>query len=187
MNMMSDVLVSLDKVVSADEMLMPKIARARAAVLKNKIKFTDSWRVFHGNHYYVNALPIVSEHRDVLKKSNSCCQMRINWKNKPVQLDKPLSPDMLKPQWGWVVETVDVEHTRNNFRNKETFWCVYDTETKAMRYLEVFNMMFRTCLEQDTIDEYKRFKQKPEKRPLTYDKILSTAHELYAMVDRGED
>lgn len=47
--------------------------------------------------------------------------------------------------------------------------------------------MFRTAIEQDAIDEYKHFKQNPMKRPLTYDKLIDNAYDLYDLVDRGED
>ena len=75
---------------------------------------------------------------------------------------------------------------RNKYKNKSTVWVVFDTEKKAKQAMEVFNSMFITAMEQDTVDEYKRFKESPEKRILSFDKILPTAYDLYEAVDKGE-
>jgi len=43
-----------------------------------------------------------------------------------------------------------------------------------------------TAMELDCIEEYKRFKENPEKRPLTFDMLCSNAYELYEQVDNDE-
>ena len=94
--------------------------------------------------------------------------------------------DQLKPQYGFCISIVDKDYTRNNFKNREFVWVVFDSEKTALKNMRLFNKMFRTAIEQNAIDEYKRFKQNPMKRPLTYDKLVDNAYDLYDMVDRGE-
>ena len=87
-------------------------------------------------------------------------------------------------QYGWNVITVDKEHTRNNYQNKETCWCVFNKKEKALVALKIFNSMFRTAIEQDCIDEYKKFKQNPAKRVLTFNALIPNAYDLYDLVDQ---
>lgn len=152
-----------------------------------KVKFSEKKVMLGDTGYYHNALPIIPESRDVLKKASNICKIKVNWKKEPFEgLTSFEISDLLKQQYGFCVSVVDKEYTRNNFKNKESFWVVFDSEKIAERNMRLFNRMFRTAIEQDAIDEYKRFKQNPMKRPLTYDKLVDNAYELYDMVDRGE-
>jgi len=159
-----------------------------AEVLKSsKVKFSDKKTVLGDIGYYNNCLPIIPESRDLLKKASGLCQIRINWKKKDfgdMSVDEICNE--LKLQYGFCVSIVDKDYTRNNYKNREFVWIVFDTEKAAAKNLVLFNKMFRTAIEQNAIDEYKRFKQNPMKRPLTYDKLVDNAYDLYDMVDNGE-
>ena len=176
-----------NKKFTNDRKLNKELADIAEEISINKIKFTEKKFVYNEMCYYHNALPIIPESRDVLKKPISICNMRVNWKKEKFE---GLSPDeistKLKLQYGFCITIVDKEHTRNNFKNKECVWVVFDSEKIALKNLYTFNKMFRTAIEQNCIDEYKKFKQNPMKRPLTYDKLVENAYELYARVDRGE-
>lgn len=171
-----------------DKKINDKIVKLRELIIDEKIRISDQRIDVGEGKYYFNCLPNIPENRDVLKKAYDICPIRINWKHKPFDgLTTTEIYNQLKQQYGFCVTTVDKEHTRNNFRNKESFWVVFDSLKVAEKYLKVFNMLFRTAIEQDAIDEYKRFKQNPEKRPLTYDKLVASAYELYAEIDKEDN
>ena len=43
-----------------------------------------------------------------------------------------------------------------------------------------------TAIEQDCVEEYRKFKQNPDKRILSFDKLVDNAYDLYEQVDKGE-
>lgn len=152
-----------------------------------RIKLSDKKVILGDIGYYHNCLPIIPEERDLLKKANNVCKMYVNWKKQDFEgMSSNEICDILKPQYGFCISIVDKDYTRNNFKNREFAWIIFDTEKSAEKNMKLFNKMFRTAIEQNAIDEYKRFKQNPMKRPLTYDKLVDNAYELYDMVDRGE-
>lgn len=154
----------------------------------NKIELSEKKTILGDMSYYRNCLPIIPEERDLLKKPTSLCQIRVNWKKEPFEgMDSFQISEQLKVQYGFCIDIVDTGYTRNNFKNKESAWIVFDSENSANKNLRIFNKMFRTAIEQNAIDEYKKFKQNPMKRPLTYDKLVDNAYELYDLVDRGEE
>lgn len=156
-------------------------------IKSTKIKLSDKKVMLGDMGYYHNCLPIIPESRDLLKKASNICPMRVNWKKEAFEgLTSNEIYDLLKPQYGFCISIVDKDYTRNNFKNREFAWIVFDSEKAAEKNMKLFNKMFRTAIEQNAIDEYKRFKQNPMKRPLTYDKLVDNAYELYDMVDRGE-
>ena len=91
----------------------------------------------------------------------------------------------LKKQYGWTVTVVDADHKRNKFKNKNIIWVIFDSSEEASRNMNLFNSMFITAMELDCINEYKKFKQSPDKRPLTFDKLCNTAYDLYDQIDKG--
>ena len=156
---------------------------------KSKVKFSDKKVMLGDIGYYQNCLPIIPGSRDLLKKASSICKMYVNWKKEDFtnwDFSKIVYPFPLKEQYGFCISIVDKDYTRNNFKNREFVWVVFNSEKAAKENMHLFNKMFRTAIEQNAIDEYKRFKQNPMKRPLTYDKLVDNAYELYDMVDRGE-
>lgn len=156
-------------------------------IKSTKIKLSDKKIILGDAGYYYNCLPIISESRDLLKKASNVCSIRINWKKEAFEgMTADEIYDQLKPQYGFCISIVDKDYTRNNFKNREFVWVVFDSEKTALKNMRLFNKMFRTAIEQNAIDEYKRFKQNPMKRPLTYDKLVDNAYDLYDMVDRGE-
>jgi len=176
--------------ISNDDKINKKLLGIREQIKKDKIKISEKYIKMGTCFYYQNVLPFVPEMRDVLKKPTTICLMRVNWKKQPFEgltAIQICDQNLLKEQYGWCVQTVDAEHTRNNYKNREIFWVIFDTEEAAIKNRYVFNMMFRTAIEQDAIDEYKKFKQNPLKRPLTFDKLVENAYELYDLVDKGED
>lgn len=153
-------------------------------VIKEKIKLAKKYKKIKSSLYYLNGLPLIDKSRDVLNKSFEVCKIRVNWKD--VTITDPAKIDKILPeQYGWNISVVDKEHTRNNYQNKEVYWVVFDKKEKAEKALKDFNMMFRTAIEQDCIDEYKHYKQNPSKRILTFNNIISNAYDLYDMVDQG--
>lgn len=167
---------------SKDKIVKNAIAEAKDCIKVNKVKISSEFKKIGNCLYYHNCLPYVDISRDVLTKAYTVCTTKINWKN--IKLQDLSQLDSLKTQYGWNISIVDKDHTRNNYRNKETCWCIFDTESKAKKYLEYFNSMFRTALEQDCIDEYKKFKQNPAKRVLTFNAVLFNAYDLYDLVDK---
>ena len=181
---MSDVKVKNDN-------LNKKIERIRVNLKKNKIKITEKYKKVGDQVYYRNAIPYVSNMRDVLNKPQKICKILVNWGKKTFRgmtVKDILNSETIKSQYGWIVDIVDSDHSRNNYKNKETVWVVFDTEEKAKKAMEIFNEMFLTAIEQDCIEEYKNFKKNPMKRPLTFDKVLGKeqAYPLYELVDKGE-
>lgn len=168
-----------------------KKINAKVLILKEKlkakkIKISEKAIKLGNTSYYQNALPYISKTRDVLKKPNGVCLMRVNLKKKDFtgkSTDEIMQE--LKPVWGWNVTLVDEEHTRNKFQNKENIWAIFDTEQEALENMAIFNSFFITAIELDAIEEYKRFKENPAKRPLTFDQIIDNAYELYDEVDKG--
>ena len=168
-----------------DDKINKKLDYIDQKIKTDKIKITNNFTKIGNSIYYLNCLPVISDKRDVLKKPNGIINIRINWKNKDFgDISTNEICNQLKLQYGWCVSTVDVEHTRNNFKNKEVVWVIFDNKDTAEKYMRVFNLMFRTAIEQDAIDEYRRFKQNPTKRVLTFDKLIENAHELYEEVDK---
>ena len=187
MNYMS---VVMSDVKVKGEGLNRKIENIRLNLKKHKIKITEKYRKIGDQVYYKNALPYISNMRDVLNKPTMVCKIRVNWNKKSFKgmSVADILKGELKEQYGWIIDIVDSEHSRNNYKNKETVWVVFDTEDKAKKAKEVFNEMFLTAIEQDCIEEYKNFKKNPVKRPLTFDKVLGKeqAYPLYELVDKGE-
>lgn len=177
-----------DKKTENDIKLNNALQRVANTIIENKIKFTEKKIMLGEIGYYQNALPIIPESRDLLSKSHTIVNIRVNWKKQDfgdMTIDEICEKE-LKLQYGFNISIVDKGYTRNNYKNKENVWVVFNTESTARKYLDIFNRMFRTAIEQDAINEYKRFKQNPSKRVLTYDKLIDNAYELYDMVDRGE-
>ena len=178
-----------DKKTTDDVFLNKALERAADFTKNNKLRFTDKKVMLGDIGYYQNSLPIIPESRDVLTKPNTIVNIRVNWKKQDfgdTPVEKLCEDNVLKLQYGFNVSIVDKDYTRNNFKNKETVWVVFDSLASAEKHLAGFNKMFRTAIEQDAIDEYKRFKQNPKKRPLTYDKLVPNAYDLYDLVDQGE-
>jgi len=173
--------------LSKDKKILARVEKAREKFLKSKIKIESNFIKLGETNYYYNGLPNVPKERDVLKKPDGVCCIRVNWKKKSFEgksTDEIYKE--LKPQYGWNIVTVDAEHSRNKFKNKSVSWAVFDTEEKAQQALTLFNSLFMTAMELDCIEEYKRFKENPEKRPLTFDMLCSNAYELYEQVDNDE-
>lgn len=186
MNLMYVIVNNLDY-TNKNNTLLDRVNTLKAKVKKEKVKFSGDSVKIGDVHYYNNVLPLISKNRDVLKKPTDVCKMSVNWKKKVftnMSTDEILKE--LKPQWGWNVTTVDAEHTRNKFKNKESAWVVFDTKEEAEQKMKLFNSMFITAIEQDCINEYKRFKENPDKRILTFDKLVENAYELYEAVDNNE-
>lgn len=183
MNLMQDVISDIESNIK-NQYLLERIQTLKIEVKKKHIKFTKNSVLLGNTYYYHNCLPYISEARDVLKKPNIICKMKVNWKNKIVDNLYQTLPY----QWGWTITTVDAEHQRNKYKNKSISWVIFDTEEKAKINMEIFNKMFITAIEWDAINEYKKFKKNPEKRPLTFDKILdkTTVYSLYEAVDQGK-
>lgn len=185
MNYMSLVLGER-KVPDNNKNLANKIDELKVLVKKNKIKFNKTIKKLGNTMYSVNGLPYISVSRDVLKKPDSICSIRVNWKKKSMgdmTLDEAIKE--LKEQWCWNVSVVDEEHTRNKYKNKDIICVVFDTKEEAEKNMEIFNKLFMTAIEQDCVEEYKRFKENPDKRPLTFDRLVSNYAELYQAVDDG--
>ena len=159
-----------------------RIEKGRQLLNKYRIKISDEYIKLGETPYFYNCLPKIIKTRDVLKKPLQVCKMRVNWKRK---ICTPEDFMQLKEQYGWTAIIVDSEHTRNKFKNKSIIWAIFDTEKRAQQAMELFNTMFITAMEQDAIDEYKRFKENPDKRVLSFDKILPGAYDLYEEVDKG--
>ena len=160
-----------------------KIIKGKELLEKYKLKIDSDYIKLGNILYFYNHLPKIVKTRDVLTKPQVVCKIRVNWKKKALTSDQYLK---LKEQYGWTAVVVDSEHTRNNYKNKTIIWVIFDSENKAKQAMEVFNTMFITAMEQDAIDEYKKFKENPEKRILSFDKILPGAYDLYEAVDNGE-
>ena len=188
MNLMQDIVSEVESTIK-NEHLLKRIASLKETIRKQKIKIIKNAVLLGDTYYYQNGLPFVSEARDVLKKPNSICKMKVNWKAKDdSKININNANTELKDQWGWTIVTVDAEHQRNKYKNKSTAWVIFDTEEKAKTYMNLFNKMFITAIEWDAIEEYKKFKKNPEKRPLTFDKIINKedAYRLYDEVDQGK-
>jgi len=160
-----------------------RIEKCKLALQDFKIEISKEYTRLGDVLYFYDCLPKIVKTRDVLKKPLSVCKMRVNWEHKPYNITEYLQ---LPEQYGWTVTIVDSEHTRNKYKNKETAWVIFDTQERAQKAMNVFNLMFITAMEQDAIDEYKKFKENPDKRILSFDKILPTAYDLYEAVDNGE-
>lgn len=185
MNLMISVIT--DKHPVKDQRFVKKVEDLRKEFKASKFKVEEEFTTLGTTHYYYNGLPYVSEARDVLKKPEGICQIRVNWKKKSFEgMTNNQILNALKPQWGWNLTIVDAEHSRNKFKNKEVCWVVFDTEEKAQKSMDLFNKMFMTAIEQDAINEYKKFKESPDKRPLTFDRLINNYAELYEAVDKGE-
>ena len=186
MNLMYFVL-SDEKFSCKNKKIANKIESLKEKFKKTKIKISDKFTKLNNTFYYNNCLPYMSKDRDVLKKPTELCKIYVNWKKKPLNgMTTEEIISTLKPQWGWTISTVDAEHTRNKFKNKNDLWVVFDSEAKAKEAMQTFNSLFITAIELDAIEEYKRFKENPEKRPLTFDKLVPNYAELYDAVDNHE-
>lgn len=173
-----------ERLETDDKYYQNKLQSLKEKVSKEKIKLAKKHKKICNSLYFLNGLPLIDKTRDVLSKSFSVCKIRVNWKDLPID-DPSKINELLPEQYGWNISVVDKDHTRNNYQNKETYWIVFDKKEKAEKALKDFNEMFRTAIEQDCIDEYKRFKQNPAKRILTFNNIISNAYDLYDMVDQG--
>lgn len=186
MNLMSFVL-STEEYNIKNKNIVRRIDKAKKAVKDEKLKIKKLSKKIGDVFYCDNYLPLISEDRDILKKSTDICSIRVNWKN--LSFENMTTDEIvkeLKPQFAFNITIVDREHTRNKFKNKSVCWVVFDTKEQAKKALQIFNSMFITAIELDCIEEYKRFKLNPEKKPLTFDKLVENAYELYEQVDKGE-
>ena len=186
MNLMYAVLNN-QEVKFKNKKISNKVLQLKEKVKKSKIKISEKVTKLGNTFYYNNCLPYIPKDRDVLKKPNDLCSIRVNWKKQPLgTMTIEEAVNSLKEQWGWNVSTVDADHTRNKFKNKADAWIVFDTKEKAEEAMNLFNSLFITAIELDAIEEYRRFKENPEKRPLTFDKQIPNYGELYDMVDNHE-
>lgn len=186
MNLMF-IILSNEEFKSKNPYINKKIAKVKELIKKEKTKFKEEPIYIGNTQYFKNCLPIISKDRDVLTKPTEICKIFVNWKNKDFTgMSVNDICKELKPQYTFSTSIVDAEHTRNKFKNKTILWSVFDTEESARKNMRIFNSMFITAIEQDAIDEYKKFKENPEKRPLTFDKLVPNAYKLYNAIDKGE-
>jgi len=184
MNLMHTILASPTATVKSKKYgARDKVEKGRALLNKYRLKVSDEYVKLGETPYFYNCLPKIAKTRDVLTKPLQVCKIRVNWKRKICTPDEYLQ---LKEQYGWTTVIVDSEHTRNKYKNKNIVWVIFDSEKRALQAMEAFNSMFITAMEQDAIDEYKKFKENPEKRVLSFDKILPGAYDLYEAVDKGQ-
>lgn len=184
MNLLEKVLGKKD-VTKLDKDLQFKYKNLQDQIQNKDIEISPIFEKLGKNIYYRNVLPLITEDRDVLKRPETICKIFINFDKQ--SFDNPKVNEIIEkiPEyWGWLVTTVDKEHTRNNFKNKEVFWVVFDSKERCEYNFKYFNMMFRTAIEQDAIDEYRKFKKNPDKRILTFDQIINNAYDLYDLVDK---
>ena len=186
MNFMSMVLDEKE-VSKRDKKLIKKVEELKELVKKEHIKINKSLKRLGKSTYCLNSMPYIPKSRDVLIKPSEVCSIRVNWKKKSFE---GMSTDdiikELKVQWCWYTAIVDEEHSRNKYKNKDTICVVFDSEEKAKKYMNVFNKLFMTAIEKDCVEEYKKFKLNPDKRILSFDKLVNNAYELYEAVDKGE-
>jgi hypothetical protein len=187
MNLMSVVLEERKLTGKDAKKFGAKVEELKNIVKKEKIKISQTIKKIGNSMYCVNALPYIASSRDVLKKPDSICSIRVNWKKKSFAgLTTEQMIKELKEQWCWYTSIVDEEHSRNKFKNKDIICVVFDTKEEAEKNMEVFKKMFMTAIEQDCVEEYKKFKQNPDKRILSFDKLVDNAYDLYEQVDNGE-
>lgn len=168
-----------------DDKYNAKLQFVKELVKKSKIKISDRYQKVNNTVYYKNCLPLIGENRDLLTKPTGCCSIRINWKNENFNgLSTSEIIDRLPEFWGWCISIVDANYKRNKYKNKSDVWVVFDDKEKADEAMALFNKMFYTEIELDTIDEYKKFIKSPEKRVLSFDQIVPNAYELYNEVDK---
>jgi len=186
MNLMP-IILSNDEFKSKNIYINKKIEKIKNLIKQEKTKFKEEPIYIGNTQYYKSCLPIISKERDVLTKPTEICKIFVNWKNKDFTGMKVNDIcNELKAQYAFSIAIVDAEHTRNKFKNKTIIWAVFDSEELAKKNMRIFNSMFITAIEQDAINEYKKFKENPEKRPLTFDKLVPNAYKLYNAIDKGE-
>lgn len=186
MNYMS-IILGEREIPKNNKKLSTTIENLKQVIKKAKVKISKTFTKLGDTLYYDNCLPHVPASRDVLKKPDGVCPIRVNWKKKNFEgMSTDEICNCLKQQYGWCVAVVDEDHTRNKFKNKTIAWVVFDTEEEAKRNMILFNKLFFTAIEKDTVEEYKKFKQNPEKRILSFDKLVPNAYELYDKIDKGE-
>ena len=179
---------ALNNVMSKNPKINVKIKQLQQKIKDEHIKFTDNFKKMRGLIYFDEGLPIIGKCRDVLKKPEDICTLHMSFDRKE-DLSKVSVEDALKrftTKYAWCIHTVDADHKRNKYKNKTIAWVMFDSLEEAEKAKEQFNSMFITALEWDTIEEYRRFKENPEKRPLTFDQQGPNAYELYEAVDNGE-
>lgn len=185
MNLMYSYITN-SKLKTKDSKILNKFDNLCKKWNEEKITILENFKKVGNTQYYLNGLPLIRKNRDVLQKPTEICEIRINWdKDSFTGLSTEEVIKRLKKQWGWVTVIVDADHKRNKFKNKNIIWVVFDSENEAIRNMNLFNSMFITAMELDCIEEYKKFKQSPDKRPLTFDKLCNTAYELYDQIDKG--
>lgn len=186
MNLMYAIM-SADESKIKNKKISSKLKKLKDTLKESKLKVNDKCIKRGDTFYYENCLPLINKDRDVLTKPSDICKIMVNWKNKKFAgLTTDEIVKELKTQYAWSTTIVDSDHTRNKFKNKEIYWVVFDTEELAKKAMRIFNSLFMTAIEIDCIEEYKKFKENPEKRPLTFDKLVSNAYDLYEMVDNNE-
>lgn len=178
--------ISNTKLKTKDTKILTKFAGLSEIWKTENIRISEDFIKIGTTPYYLNCLPLIKKNRDVLQKPTEICEIRINWKKESFAgLSTEEVINKLKKQWGWVTIIVDADHKRNKFKNKNIIWVIFDTQEEASRNMNLFNSMFITAMELDCIEEYKKFKQSPDKRPLTFDKLCNTAYDLYDQIDKG--
>lgn len=169
-----------------DEKYNAKLQAVKDLLKKSKIKISDKYTKVGNTLYYKNCLPMIEETRDLLTKPTAPCKIRVNWKGeKFTGMSTSEIVKKLPEYWGWVISVVDADYKRNKYKNKSDMWVVFKTEQECREAQSLFNKMFYTEIELDTIDEYKKFIKNPEKRILSFDQIVPNAYELYDEVDKN--
>lgn len=162
-----------------------KLQAIKDLLKKTKIKISDKYQKVKNVIYYKNCLPFIEETRDLLTKPTGFCKIRVNWKGETFAgLSTSEIIERLPEFWGFSISIVDANYKRNKYKNKTDAWVVFDSEEKAEEAMALFNKMFYTEIELDTIDEYKKFIKSPEKRVLSFDQIVPNAYELYDEIDK---
>lgn len=169
-----------------DEKYNVKLQALKDSLKKSKIKISSKYVKVGNGLYYKNCLPMITETRDLLNKPTAPCKMWVNWKGE--KFTGLTTDDVTKKvpeSWGFVISVVDAGYKRNKYKNRTDMWVVFNTEKECRSAMALFNKMFYTEIELDTIDEYKKFIKSPEKRVLSFDQIVPNAYELYDEVDKN--
>ena len=138
----------LPQVLSTDTTTDTNILELRDYVSQNKVKFTSKPRLVNASGiYYYNALPVISEDRDVYKKLFNIGTIKVNWDH--LQGDVNEVYNQLETQYFVSIQVCDKDYTKVKFVNQEVILIVYSNEEKLKKDIAFYNRCFKTIEEQN--------------------------------------
>ena len=130
--------------------------------------------------YYLNSIPKILKNRDVFKKPNAICEIKVDLEGKLTPENYKNEYDKLKTRYCFTFSTCQAPYTKASMKYKHYYTILFDNKSTCEKYLEWFNKCFKTIQEQEAE------KEELSKKMNMYKKIFKAREDLKKINENKE-